>query len=54
MTKTKLKRVQSNDEDFDRLGGFVKFNKMPGDVGLIYPFGGHWEFPILKVEELLN
>ena len=33
MTKTKLKRVQSNQEDFDRLGGFVNVNKMPGDVG---------------------
>ena len=33
MTKTKLKRVQSNDNDFDRLGGFVNWNNMPGDAG---------------------
>ena len=33
MTKTKLKRVQSNDKYFDRLGGFVIWNKMIGDVG---------------------
>ena len=33
MTKTKLKRVQSNDKDVDRLGGFVNWSKMLGDVG---------------------
>ena len=33
MTKTKLKRVKSNDKDFDRLGGFVNWNKKSEDVG---------------------
>ena len=30
---TQLKRVKSNDKDFDRLGGFVNWNNMSADVG---------------------
>ena len=33
MTKTTLKRVKSKDKYFDRLGGFVDWNKISADAG---------------------